>query len=110
MSRLPDPSAPDATWSPEVLHTVRATPAPLFAVAYPTTAGSGWWVRLLQSKDTTVHDEFAAADLETADHELQQRGFLSMARAMSRDWERLTTQRNEKGRGTPVFQDPEREP
>ncbi|MFF0509111.1 hypothetical protein ACFYUH_36775 [Streptomyces fimicarius] len=109
MSRLSDPPAPDAVWSPEVLHAARATPAPLFAVAYPAAAGNGWRVHLLQSKDTTVRDEFTAVDLETADHELQQRGFLSMACAMGRDWERLTQQRSEKGRGTPVFRDPERE-
>lgn len=108
MSRLPDPPVPVAPWSPEVLRAVRSTPAPLFAVAYPATAGSGWWVSLLQGDDT-VRDEFPAPDLEAADHELHRRGFLSMACAMGREWERLTAKRRERGRGTPVFRDPERD-
>nr|WP_260611318.1 hypothetical protein [Streptomyces sp. WAC04770] len=79
-------------------------------MAYPITTeeADGWKVSLLQSEGT-VHDEFAAVNLERADSELHRRGLLSMARAMGRDWEPLTTRRNETGRGTPVFQDPDRD-
>ncbi|MFD5342700.1 hypothetical protein ACFWJY_02750 [Streptomyces anulatus] len=53
-----------------------------------------------------VRDSFAAADLEEADRELQQRGYLSMASAMGRDWVRLTPKRDGNRHGTPVFRDP----
>ncbi|MGA6172514.1 hypothetical protein ACPEIF_19975 [Streptomyces sp. NPDC012600] len=105
MSRLPDPPAPAVTWEPEVLDAARATPAPLYAVALPDTAGGGWHVSLLKS-DGHVRDAFTATDLEEADRELQQRGYLSMAAAMGRDWERLTPDRRESRHGTPVFRDP----
>lgn len=105
MSRLPDPPAPAVTWEPEVLAAVRATPAPLYAVALPGTAGHGWNISLLDGGGG-VREAFTATDLEEADRELQQRGYVSMAAAMGRDWERLTARRGESRHGTPVFRDP----
>ncbi|RAS23963.1 hypothetical protein BCL80_11561 [Streptomyces avidinii] len=105
MSRLPDPPVPAVTWGPEVLEAVRATPAPLYAVALPGTAGHGWNISL-QDGEGEVRESFTAADLEEADRDLQQRGYLSMASAMGRDWERLTPNRGESRHGTPVFRDP----
>ncbi|MEU3204106.1 hypothetical protein ABZ702_09475 [Streptomyces cyaneofuscatus] len=105
MSRLPDAPVPAVTWGPEVLDAVRATPAPLYAVALPDTAGHGWNISLLDG-DGEVRESFTATDLEEADSGLQQRGYLSMAAAMGRDWERLTPNRGESRHGTPVFRDP----
>ncbi|SCK63086.1 MULTISPECIES: hypothetical protein [unclassified Streptomyces] len=105
MSRLPDQPAPSAPWGPEVLEAVRATPAPLYAVALPDTAGHGWNISLLDGGGE-VRDAFTATDLEEADRGLQQRGYLSMAAAMGRGWERLTPNRHESRHGTPVFRDP----
>lgn len=97
----PEPAAP---WGLEVLEAVRATPAPWYAVAYPATTG-GWYISLLKDSGI-VRDSFAAASLDAADRGLQDRGYLSLASAMGRDWERLTTRRDEQGHGTPVFLDP----
>ncbi|MFJ3439202.1 hypothetical protein ACIPMU_37470 [Streptomyces cyaneofuscatus] len=83
---------------------MRATPAPWFAVAYPATGG-GWHISLLKEQ-AIVRDSFTAAGLDAADHELQERGYLSLASAMGRDWDRLTQRRDEQRRGTPVFLDP----
>ncbi|GGP77632.1 hypothetical protein [Streptomyces sindenensis] len=105
MSRLPDPPAPAVTWEPEVLDAARATPAPLYALALPDTAGHGWKISLLDGSGE-VRDAFTATDLEEADRGLQQRGYLSMAAAMGRDWERLTPNRHDSRHGTPVFRDP----
>lgn len=105
MSRLPDPSPPAAPWEPEVLEAVRATPAPLYAVAYPASGG-GWRVSLLQGDEGAVRDSFTASDLDAADAELQRNGYLSLASAMRRDWEKLSTRKDRKVRGTPVFRDP----
>ncbi len=105
MSRLPDQPAPAAPWRPEVLEAVRATPAPLYAVALPDTTGDGWNISLLEG-DGDVRNAFTATDLERADRELQQRGYLTMASAMGRDWERLTPKRDGNQHGTPVFRDP----
>ncbi|MFI7236949.1 hypothetical protein [Streptomyces cyaneofuscatus] len=93
------------TWGPEVLDPARATPAPLYAVALPDTAGHGWNISLLDGEGE-VRESFTATDLEEADSGLQQRGYLSMAAAMGRDWERLTPARGESRHGTPVFRDP----
>ncbi|MEU4180929.1 hypothetical protein [Streptomyces sp. NPDC026589] len=95
---------PAVVWRPEVLEAVRATPAPWYAVAYPATHG-GWHISLLQAGGI-VRDSFTAGGLDTADHELQCRGYLSLASAMCRDWDRLTRRRDEQGCGTPVFLDP----
>ncbi|MEU0309113.1 hypothetical protein [Streptomyces cyaneofuscatus] len=105
MSRLPEPPAPAVTWEPEVLDAARATPAPLYALALPDTAGHGWNISLLDGGGE-VRESFTATDLEEADRGLQQRGYLSMAAAMGRDWERLTPNRRESRHGTPVFRDP----
>ncbi|MEU3208297.1 hypothetical protein ABZ702_31370 [Streptomyces cyaneofuscatus] len=104
MSRLPDPSPPAAPWEPEVLEALRATPAPLYAVAYPLPGG-GWQVSLLEGEGD-VRDAFAAIDLDAADHALRERGYLSIASAMARDWEKLSSRKARKERGTPVFRDP----
>ncbi|MEU2409126.1 hypothetical protein ABZ609_33155 [Streptomyces rubiginosohelvolus] len=87
-----------------MLEAVRATPAPWYAVAYPASGG-GWHISVLQER-ALVHDFFTATCLEAADHKLQERGYLSLASAMGRDWDRLTRARDEQGRGTPVFLDP----
>ncbi|MFI2471420.1 hypothetical protein ACH475_34465 [Streptomyces globisporus] len=104
MSRSPDLPARLTPWEPEVLEALRATPAPLFAVAYPLPGG-GWQVSLLQGEGE-VRDSFAATDLDAADHALQERGYLSIASAMGRDWDKLSPKRARKERGTPVFRDP----
>ncbi|MFF0505169.1 hypothetical protein ACFYUH_16430 [Streptomyces fimicarius] len=105
MSRLSEPPDPVVEWGPEVLEAVRATPAPLYAVAYPADVGESWRISLLQDGGEAC-DAFDAADLGDADRGLRQRGYLSLAAAMCRDWERLTPSRTERGRGTPVFDDP----
>ncbi|GGY00058.1 hypothetical protein ACTFBT_38635 [Streptomyces microflavus] len=87
-----------------MLEAVRATPAPLYAVAYPASGG-GWRVSLLEGEDD-IRDSFTATDLEAADHALQERGYLSIASAMERDWEKLSPKKSRKERGTPVFRDP----
>ncbi|WP_241546477.1 hypothetical protein [Streptomyces sp. ScaeMP-e48] len=106
MSSLPDPPAPTrlTPWEPEVLEAVRATPAPLYAVAYPLPDG-GWQVSLLEGEGG-LRDAFAATDLEAADVALQERGYLSLASAMRRDWEKLFPVKARQERGTPVFRDP----
>lgn len=101
---VPVMPAPVASWEPEVLAEVWATPAPHYAVAYPAVGG-GWHISLLE-EGGAVREVFTAAGLDAADHELQERGYLSLASAMCRDWAPLTPRRNEQGRGTPVFQDP----
>ncbi|MFF2721428.1 hypothetical protein [Streptomyces sp. NPDC058011] len=73
-------------------------------MAYPATGG-GWHISLLQARGI-VRDSFTATDLDAGDHALQDRGYLSLASAMGCDWDRLTSRRNEQGRGTPVFLDP----
>lgn len=100
----PDAPTPPASWEPEVLEALRATSAPLFAVAYPLPGG-GWHVSLLQGEGE-VRVSFTATDLDAADHALQERGWLSMASAMGRDWEKLSPQKARQERGTPVFRDP----
>ncbi|OXY90598.1 hypothetical protein BEH93_37035 [Streptomyces sp. 2R] len=76
-------------------------------MALPDTAGHGWNISLLDGDgDGEVRESFTATDLEEADRGLQQRGYLSMASAMGRDWERLTPNRGESRHGTPVFRDP----
>ncbi|SCE61583.1 hypothetical protein, partial [Streptomyces sp. OspMP-M43] len=97
-------SEPGVAFAPEVLKALRATPAPWYVVAYPATGG-GWHISLLQAGGV-VRDSFMVTDLDAADHALQDRGYLSLASAMGRDWDRLTPRRNEHGRGTPVFLDP----
>ncbi|MFH8670308.1 hypothetical protein ACH4VQ_19060 [Streptomyces anulatus] len=112
MSRLPAPPVPSeaaapepgVVWGPEVLEAVRVTPALWYAVAYPATGG-GWYISLLQAGGI-VRDCFTAVGLDAADRSLQERGYLSLASAMGRDWDRLTRRRDEQGRGTPVFLDP----
>ncbi|MEU0163685.1 hypothetical protein ABZ154_34150 [Streptomyces sp. NPDC006261] len=105
MSRsLPDPSVPAEPWEPEVLEAVRATPAPLYAVAHPLPGG-GWQVSLLESEGE-IRESFTATDLDAADLALQERGYLSLASAMRRDWEKLSPKKNRHERGTPVFRDP----
>lgn len=104
MSRSPDLPVRLAPWEPEVLEALRETPAPLFAVAYPLPGG-GWQVSLLEGEGE-VRDSFAATDLDAADHALQDRGYLSIASAMGRDWEKLSPKRARNERGTPVFRDP----
>ncbi|WP_329359737.1 hypothetical protein [Streptomyces anulatus] len=103
-SSVPAPPVPAASWGLEVLEAVRATPAPWYAVAYPASGG-GWHVSLFQEPGV-VHDFFTVAGLDAADRGLQDRGYLSLASAMGRDWDRLTRRRDEQGRGTPVFLDP----
>ncbi|WP_334663946.1 hypothetical protein [Streptomyces cyaneofuscatus] len=123
MSRLPAPPAPavpdspapapcgaaasepGVPWGLEVLKALGATPAPWYVVAYPATGG-GWHISLLQ-EGGIVRDSFTATDLEAADRGLQDRGYLSLASAMGRDWDRLTPRKDDQGRGTPVFLDPE---
>ncbi|MCD9904658.1 hypothetical protein LUR56_40310 [Streptomyces sp. MT29] len=83
---------------------MRATPAPWYAVAYPATGG-GWHISLLKEQGI-VCDSFTAAGLDAADRGLKERGYLSLASAMGRDWDRLTRRRDEQGRGTPVLLDP----
>ncbi|MFE2118376.1 hypothetical protein ACFXAY_33955 [Streptomyces microflavus] len=120
MSRLPSPpapavpdspalcgaaaSGPGVAWGPEVLKALGATPAPWYVVAYPAT-DSGWHISLLQAGGI-VRDSFTATDLEAADRGLQNRGYLSLASAMDRAWDRLTPRKDDHGRGTPVFLDP----
>ncbi|MFF2226901.1 hypothetical protein ACFVV7_26705 [Streptomyces globisporus] len=89
-----------------MLEAVSATPAPLYALALPAADHASWEVSLLQ-KTGSVRDSFHALDLEEADRQLCQRGYLSMASAMGRDWERLSAERGESRRGTPVFRDPD---
>ncbi|MFJ6805690.1 hypothetical protein ACIQRK_06535 [Streptomyces anulatus] len=101
---VPALPVPAGSWGLEVLEAVRATPAPWYAVAYPASGG-GWHVSLLQEPGV-VRDFFTVAGLEAADRGLQDRGYLSLASAMGRDWDRLTRRRDEQGRGTPVFLDP----
>ncbi|MCI4040201.1 hypothetical protein [Streptomyces sp. TRM75563] len=88
-----------------MLEALRATPAPLYAVAYPLP-DDRWQVSLLHGEGD-VPDSFTATDLDTADHALQQRGYLSLASAMGRDWEKMSPRKDRKERGTPVFRDPE---
>lgn len=122
MSRLPAPPAPavpdspapaqcetaasepGVAWGPEVLKALRATPAPWYVVAYPATGG-GWDISLLQARGI-VRDSSTATDLDAADRGLQDRGYLFLASAMGREWDRLTPRKDEQGRGTPVFLDP----
>ncbi|MFE8979062.1 hypothetical protein ACFYM7_37475 [Streptomyces cyaneofuscatus] len=87
-----------------MLEAVRSTPAPLYAVAYPLPGG-GWQVSLLEGEGA-VRDAFTATDLEAADLELQECGYLSLASAMRRDWEKLSPVKARQERGTPVFWDP----
>ncbi|MFF0509199.1 hypothetical protein ACFYUH_37225 [Streptomyces fimicarius] len=104
MSRLPDPPVRLTPWEPEVLEALRATPAPLFGVAYPLPGG-GWQISLLEGEGE-ICDSFAATDLDAADHALQRRGYLSLASAMGREWEKLSPRKDRKECGTPVFSDP----
>ncbi|MDI7790798.1 MULTISPECIES: hypothetical protein [Streptomyces] len=106
MSPKSNSPSPETSWRPEVLDAVRATPAPLYAVAYPAAPEQGWHISLLQGEGE-LRGTFAVADLEAADRELRRRGYLSLSSAMRRDWDRLTERRTEEGRGTPVFDDPE---
>ncbi|QKW48061.1 hypothetical protein HUT09_34315 (plasmid) [Streptomyces microflavus] len=87
-----------------MLEAVRAIPAPWYAVAHPVSGG-GWQISLLQAGGI-VRDSFTAVGLDAADRRLQERGYLSLASAMGRDWDRLTRRRDEQGYGTPVFLDP----
>ncbi|SCE21493.1 hypothetical protein [Streptomyces sp. DvalAA-19] len=63
-------------------------------MAYPTTAGGGWWVSLLWRRRITNYNS---------------QGFLSTACAMGQAWEPLTILLNENDTGTPVFRTPERD-
>ncbi|MET9977660.1 hypothetical protein ACFYOI_14760 [Streptomyces microflavus] len=67
--------------------------------------GGGWQVSLLEGEGEE-RDSFAATDLDAADHALRERGYLSIASAMGRDWEKLSRKRARNERGTPVFRDP----
>ncbi|MBT2897988.1 hypothetical protein [Streptomyces sp. McG3] len=87
-----------------MLEALRATPAPWYAVAYPATGG-GWHISLLQERGL-IRDSFTAVGLDAADRGLEKRGYLSLASAMGRDWDRLTRRRDEQGRGTLVFLNP----
>ncbi|MFI7237633.1 hypothetical protein [Streptomyces cyaneofuscatus] len=53
-----------------------------------------------------LRDAFTATDLEAADLASQERGYLSLASAMRRDWEKLSLVKARQERGTPVFRDP----
>ncbi|MEU0765036.1 hypothetical protein ABZ351_35865 [Streptomyces microflavus] len=101
---LPYSTARPTLWESEVLEAVRATPAPLFAVGDPLPDGS-WQVSLLESEGD-LRDAFTVTDLQAADAALQERGYLSLASAMRRDWEKLSPGKARQERGTPVFRDP----
>ncbi|WP_371627742.1 hypothetical protein OG245_37145 [Streptomyces sp. NBC_01116] len=67
--------------------------------------GGGWHISLLQAGGV-VRDCFTTVGLDAADRGLQERGYLSLASAMGRDWDRLTRRRGDQRCGTPVFLDP----
>ncbi|MFW3477164.1 hypothetical protein ACN24M_39545 [Streptomyces microflavus] len=82
----------------------RRADTPRAGVGDPLPDGS-WQVSLLESEGD-LRDAFTVTDLQAAGAALQERGYLSLASAMRRDWEKLSLGKARQERGTPVFRDP----